>query len=198
MTANGMHKVVIPVKLMTKRKKAVKSFIGAIEGQVIPTVALPFELQTAINDREQQRSIHPQQPQLQQFAGGRGNDQLNDKRNDQDNDQRGCNGTAWWKQRPAGEFPRWDLGNRKNPFGNDDEGRHNVEIIHNIKGPHHKRRKKKHDKDSWVPLCPKHLIGLKCHPNCKSAHLNKQTLEGTPEVVELKNEIGQALSRIYQ
>ena len=90
---------------MTKRKKEVKSFIEYIESKTVPTISLPFKIQTAINEREQRRSIHLQQPQLQQFVGGDGNDWRNDRRNDQDNDRRNRNKKAWWTQQPAGEFP---------------------------------------------------------------------------------------------
>ena len=48
-----------------------------------------------------------------------------------------------------------------------------------------------------MPLCPKHLIGLECKPSCRFTHLNKKRLEGSPELIELKNKITRALSRIY-
>ena len=199
MIAEGLNQVVISGKFMTRRKKEVKSFIGFIKSKMVPPISLPFKIQTAIDKREQRRLVQLQQPQLQQSVGGHGDDRHNNRRDNQNNDwcnkQLGRSGRAWWKQQPAGEFPAWDLKFRKNHFSNDDEGWHNVEIIQKIKAPHHK--KDKTNKNERKPLCPKHLIGLECNPHCRFAHVNKKRLEGSPKLINLKNEIGQALSRIY-
>ena len=91
MIANRVEDVVIPAKYIRRRKKLVKDFIQSIESKMILTIALPIEIQTAIDEREARR----QQPQLQQLqqptAGGRGND----RRDDQD-DRRSRNTKAWW------------------------------------------------------------------------------------------------------
>ena len=78
MIADGVDDVVIPAKYIRRRKKQVKEFIAAIESKMIPTISLPIEIQTAIDQREG-RSQQPQlqqlqQPQLQQPAGGRDDD----------------------------------------------------------------------------------------------------------------------------
>ena len=110
---------------------------------MLSNIPLPVEIREVIDEWELRQSKEQQQP-----VGGQNNDQRNDQRNDQDNDRRDDQGKlrnakAWWKQQLAGEFPAWDLKGRRNSFGNDDEGQHNVEIIQKIKSPHHKHCEKK-------------------------------------------------------
>ena len=63
MIANGHHQVVIPGKLISKRKKDVKTFIKMIKNKMLPTMSLPLEIQTVINRQELRQLVEQQQPE---------------------------------------------------------------------------------------------------------------------------------------